>query len=856
MMGSMLTLRYLLIPCAVLASCRCLLAEDAAVAPRGLELQQPGVQLTMVAEHPAVATPTGIDVDSSGNVWMVASHTHFRPDDYDGPEHDEVVVISPQATRRVFYEQTTATMDLELGEDGWVYLAERDRILRVRDTDGDGVGDEAETLAALETEETYPHNGLAGLAWHPDGDLLFSLGENFKQHWTLRGSDAAAINGTGEGGVFRCRADGTGLRRIAKGFWNPFGLCVRQDGTIFAADNDPGSMPPCRLLHVVEGGEYGYQRLYGSAAFHPFVCWDGELRGTLPMVHPVGEAPCGVAPLGQGLIVPSWTDSRIDFYPLRPVGASFQSERVVLVRGDDQFRPTCIAQASPTVFYLSDWVAGSYQVHSKGRLWKLEIDPSKAGWLESLELAPPSEAALLAERLRHGGDDQDETQLFQLAQSKDPFVARAAVDALAMRAEGITFEHAARLVTRDRVSLLLAIRKAAPRSEAWARHFWNDRSTDVRFETLRWIADEQLVAFEPAVREMLERFDHDYRLFEACLAAWTTLAGNPEAGVADSRMLMERLRDEEASLRTRAFVLRLIDPAHPGLDEQLLDQLLADGDAATVREVVRTLAARGTPEAQDRLLKIARGDDRANATRADAIAGLANPSAEQLTVLLQLTEDKQRRVREEALRSLRFAALDESQRQRLESLRSRFPQSGELITAALQPESIRSGRPAADDTARWRQRLAAVQQPVDLEAGRRIFYHSRVGTCSNCHRRSGRGNVMGPDLSAAASLAEEDRLLISLLQPSRDVAPQYYPRALVTEDGRSFVGILLRDGGGGKEFYRDNSGRERSFQTSEIIMRRELTTSMMPDGLVDTMTDREIRDLLAYLAAPLQDGSP
>ena len=85
------------------------------------------------------------------------------------------------------------------------------------------------------------------------------------------------------------------------------------------------------------------------------------------------------------------------------------------------------------------------------------------------------------------------------------------------------------------------------------------------------------------------------------------------------------------------------------------------------------------------------------------------------------------------------------------------------------------------------------------------------------------------------------------MQPSRDVDPQYFPRLLVTDEGEAFTGILLRDGGGGKEFYRDSQGRERMFLTSQIVQRKELETSMMPDGLVHQMTDREIRDLLAFL---------
>ena len=431
-------------------------AEAPEQVPPELEFLSPGVQLSLVAEHPDVVTPTGIDIDDAGTLWVVLSHTHFRPDNYNGPEHDEIIKLLPRGSREVFYNRTDATMDLELGSDGWVYLSERDRVLRVRDTDGDGVGDEEQTIAALETEADYPHNGLSGMAWHPNGDLVFALGENFWKEWTLTAPvDGRSVKGSGEGGIFRCRGDGANIRRIARGFWNPFGICVRADGTMFAGENDPGSRPPCRLLQIVPGGDYGYQRRYGNAPIHPFVCWNGELPGTLPMMHSVGEAPCGIAPLGNGLVVTSWTDHRIDFYPLTPSGATFKTHRVTLIRGGNHFRPTCIVQYSPTVFYLTDWVFGSYQLHNRGRVWKLEIDPNRADWLGPLDLAPPNEGAQKAARLRDGDHQFSEQELFELAKSVDPFIARAAIDALATCVDQIAISKAAEFDQADRITLVV-----------------------------------------------------------------------------------------------------------------------------------------------------------------------------------------------------------------------------------------------------------------------------------------------------------------------------------------------------------------------------------------------------------------
>ncbi len=177
------------------------------VVPEKLDAQivthAPGVTLKLIAEHPALVTPIGIDVDSQGRLWVIASHTHFRPQDYPGPEHDEILVFQADGSQRpVFYNKTDATMHVKVAQDGWVYLAERDRILRVRDRDGDGIGDQEENLVTLDTVSDYPHNGLSGMAWHPDGGLVFSLGENFGKDWVLLGKDGRQVRGRGEGGVF------------------------------------------------------------------------------------------------------------------------------------------------------------------------------------------------------------------------------------------------------------------------------------------------------------------------------------------------------------------------------------------------------------------------------------------------------------------------------------------------------------------------------------------------------------------------------------------------------------------------------------------------------------------------------
>jgi len=120
-------------------------------------------------------------------------------------------------------------MDLELGPDGWVYLAERDRILRVRDSNDNGSGDQVEVLAQLQTEADYPHNGLSGLAWHPDGRLIFALGEKFLEVVDPKRSRSRNDHGNRRGRDFLLHTRGTKIGPHRQRFLEPFWcLCAER----------------------------------------------------------------------------------------------------------------------------------------------------------------------------------------------------------------------------------------------------------------------------------------------------------------------------------------------------------------------------------------------------------------------------------------------------------------------------------------------------------------------------------------------------------------------------------------------------------------------------------------------------
>ena len=173
---------------------------DAASVPKSSD---PRLVVELFAAAPDIVHPVALDFDAKGRLLVVESHTHFRPANYAGPKFDRIRAFDPAGKATTFFEGTTFTMDLAVHPSGDVYVATRNEVLRLRDTDADGVADKRDRIAFLETAGNYPHNGLSGLSFDGKGGMYFGIGENLGAGYKLVAADGSSFKGGSNGGEYR-----------------------------------------------------------------------------------------------------------------------------------------------------------------------------------------------------------------------------------------------------------------------------------------------------------------------------------------------------------------------------------------------------------------------------------------------------------------------------------------------------------------------------------------------------------------------------------------------------------------------------------------------------------------------------
>ncbi len=144
--------------------------------------------------------------------------------------------------------------------------------------------------------------------------------------------------------------------------------------------------------------------------------------------------------------------------------------------------------------------------------------------------------------------------------------------------------------------------------------------------------------------------------------------------------------------------------------------------------------------------------------------------------------------------------------------------------------------------ARYLHALALRPQPA---RGRDLFARH----CLTCHVRGGVGARVGPDLLSVSGRPPAD-LIVAILDPSREVAPDGIAAVVETREGRILTGLLVEENPAAIHLRRAE-GLEDVIPRTEIEAVRSTGKSLMPDGLELVLGIQDLADLIGFLKSPL-----
>jgi putative heme-binding domain-containing protein len=137
--------------------------------------------------------------------------------------------------------------------------------------------------------------------------------------------------------------------------------------------------------------------------------------------------------------------------------------------------------------------------------------------------------------------------------------------------------------------------------------------------------------------------------------------------------------------------------------------------------------------------------------------------------------------------------------------------------------------------------------PANAEAGRPLYEKQ----CGICHRFGAIGRDVGPDLTTITSRFKKKDILESILWPSKVISDQYQAEMFELNDGKVVTGVIVRESAAAV-LVRTSENPEKpvAVPKGQIRNRAASTISLMPEGLLDGMSQSDIANLLAFVMAP------
>ena len=694
-------------------------------------------------------------------------------------------------------------------------------LYRLQDLDGDEQFEKIERIIPLTGGgEHGPHAIIPG----PDGRLYLCAGNQtdlpekidrsrVPRHWNedhllgrMPDGRGFMANRLAPGGfILSFNADGSDVELVSTGFRNEYDIAFNPLGDLFTYDADMEwdiGTPwyrPTRVNHVISGAEFGWRNGTGK--------WPEYFADSFGAVANIGYgSPTGIA-FGTGAKVPAkfqnalyvsdWSYGVVYAVHLEPEGASYKST----------FEPFVSASPMPVTDLLIHPEQGCMYMTIGGRktqsaLYRIAYSGSESTQPAVFPDNEPAKAARAARRdleaMHVPGAKLDITAAMRNIGSPDRALRTAARLAL---------EHFDSKQWRDPIQQSLPAQSAITMAVALARKGTPADQVDVNNSLLR-----------------LE---------------WSKL---------DNTQRLELLRAYQLSF------LRL-GPADPATREKIIAQIdghfpAADGDSLVDRELARVLIHLEAPKIVDRCVAQMNG---------------SNSAEQQIHYAFCLREAQKGWTPQtrkayfqwfydigtarggasfggflENIRKVAIGNLEDEDKAALGELTGPLPAPKDPL-ADLAPRS-QVKQWSVDELA---EKFAAKKSGFNYERGKQMF---AVAQCYKCHRFAGQGGIQGPDLTASSQRFSTKDMLTAIIEPNKEISDQYEATVFQTEE-ETVIGRVANLNGDNLMVATNmlDPGNFTNLKRSDIIDMKPSKASMMPSGLLDTLTEEEIFDLLVYL---------
>ncbi|MCA8990414.1 MAG: HEAT repeat domain-containing protein [Planctomycetaceae bacterium] len=155
--------------------------------------------------------------------------------------------------------------------------------------------------------------------------------------------------------------------------------------------------------------------------------------------------------------------------------------------------------------------------------------------------------------------------------------------------------------------------------------------------------------------------------------------------------------------------------------------------------------------------------------------------------------------------------------------------------------------------ARIAELLKSSQQPTpDPVIGQQVFKKH----CGVCHTLFNEGGQTGPNLTGYER-TNLDFMLLAMVDPSAAIREEFTQYQIAMNDGRILTGLIV-DQTSAVVSLRGANNEVTTVNKSEIEVLQAMPTSIMPDGLMQKLTDEEVRHLFSFLVRrtpPVAGGS-